>query len=56
MPVSNMTADMKIERDENGVLWVSNRPVGLKFKRACGVVIDYAQREEVCMCEKCRSK
>ena len=56
MPVKNMTADMKVERDENGVLWVSNRPVGMRFKRACGTVVPWSEKGEVCLCEKCLSK
>lgn len=56
MPVKNMTADMTVERDENGVLWVSNRPVGMRFKRACGTVVPWSEKEEVCLCTNCLSK
>ena len=56
MPVRNITAATKIERDENGILWVSNRPVGMRFKRACGTVVPWSEKGEVCLCEKCLSK
>lgn len=55
MPVKNMTADMVVERDEEGVLWVSNRPVGLRFKRACGTTVPWSEKGEVCRCQKCLS-
>ena len=56
MPVKNWTADMVVKRGLNGVLEVSNRPVGMRFKRSCGTVVRWEEKEEVCMCDKCRSK
>jgi len=54
MEITNRKASMKITYLGGQTYQVENKPVGMKYKRRCGAVVAWAQKDEKCGCVKCR--
>ena len=52
--VSNHTPSMKRTHLGGNTYQVENKPVGMKYKRRCGTIVAWAQKDEKCGCIKCR--